>query len=64
MKYPTIYKLENLAALAEGNVSSSVDGKTWVPTRPIGYPSWRTRLKAAWLVLTGRADAVVWPQGQ
>lgn len=64
MKYPTIYKLENLVTLAEGDISSSVDGKVWVPTRPISYPSWRTRLKAAWLVFTGRADAVVWPQGQ
>lgn len=65
MKYPTIYKLEQVAKLAvEANPSTSNDGKNWVPARPLGYASWRTRLKAAWLVFTGRADAVTWPQGQ
>jgi hypothetical protein len=33
----------------------------WVPARPLGYPSLRERIKAAWLVWTGRADALIWP---
>lgn len=39
------------------------DEKTgrWIPCRPVPAP-WRRRLKAAWLVLTGRADAVVWQE--
>lgn len=65
MKNPTIYKLEQVAKLAiEANPSASNDGKNWVPARPIGYASWRKRVNAAWLVFTGRADAVLWPQEQ
>ena len=39
-----------------------MDGNTgmWVPARPIGSGSIFTRLHAVWLVLTGKADAVVW----
>lgn len=35
----------------------------WVPTRPAVHP-FRLRIKYAWAVLTGKADAVVWPEGQ
>lgn len=63
-KTPAIYTLAALLNTADGSNSSSNDGKNWVPARPIGYWSWAYRLKAAWLVWTGRADAVIWPQGQ
>jgi hypothetical protein len=36
----------------------------WVPARPEGFASWRYRVKAAWMVFTGKADALVWPVGQ
>ena len=36
----------------------------WVPTRPINYTSLSIRVKSAWLVFTGKADAVIWPCGQ
>jgi len=42
-----------------------IDGK-WVPARPINYQC-RTlleRLKEAWLVFQGKADAFIWPGGQ
>jgi len=56
-----IYTLKSLLEVATG-VSSNINGK-WVPCRPLRGPfSWR--LKAAWMVLTGKADAVVWPEGQ
>lgn len=35
----------------------------WVPARPL-IPPFSDRLHAAWLVLTGKADAVVWPEEQ
>jgi hypothetical protein len=38
------------------------DGR-WVPARPVGGPSW-WRVKAAWSVLSGKADAVVWPEDE
>lgn len=33
----------------------------WVPARPEGFASITYRLKATWLVFTGQADALVWP---
>ena len=36
----------------------------WIPSRPEGFASPRNRIKAAWLVFTGRADALVWGGGQ
>lgn len=43
-------------------VRVSSDGKTWERTR--GVPYWgiclRQRIKAAWLVFTGKADALKW----
>lgn len=37
--------------------SAEINGK-WVVARPLSYFDW-TRIKAAWLVLIGRADAIV-----
>jgi hypothetical protein len=33
----------------------------WVPARPLGWTSVSERLRAMWLVWTGRADVVTWP---
>lgn len=33
----------------------------YVPARPLGWTSWPMRLKAMWMVWTGRADVVTWP---
>ncbi len=63
MKYPNIIKmspewvLEINGPLAAG--SKLPDGR-YVPARPVGYPTWRARLRATWLVFTGRADALLW----
>lgn len=42
-----------------------LNGK-WVAARPINhkYCSWKERFQAAWLVLKGEADVVIWPEGQ
>ena len=34
----------------------------WVPARPIANPSFVTRIKLAWMVFIGRADALTWPE--
>ena len=57
-----------LKAILEASkmATCEIDGN-WVPCRPLGWPGIRGiwfRVKAAWLVLTGEADAVVWPGGQ
>lgn len=44
------------------SVAACVNGK-WVPARPLSG-GLRYRIRAAWAVLTGRADAFTWPEGQ
>jgi hypothetical protein len=36
------------------------DGAAWYPARPIGFYSLKERLRLAWLVFTGKADALTW----
>jgi len=39
-----------------------VGGMTiWVPARPLGFNSIPSRLRLAWMVFKGQADALVWP---
>lgn len=61
-KTPHIWKLQHLIDVTQ-SVSMLVK-EEWVPVRPITISDIRTRMKAAWLVFTGKADAVVWPEGQ
>ena len=54
-----MWKLEDLIASTQA-VSAEVEPGKWVPARPLVGPfSWR--LRDAWEVLRGRADAVKWP---
>jgi hypothetical protein len=56
-----IWTLEHLVKDAQQS-QSQINGR-WVPARPYPAPFvWR--LKAAWEVLRGRADAFTWPEGQ
>jgi len=63
MKAPNIYKLENLTTLKSPVDLALIDDR-WVPARPVGYYSFRWRLKAAWLAFTGQCDLVKWPGNQ
>ena len=42
-----------------------IDGK-WVPARPINYQfrTFKERIREAWHVFTGKADAFYWDGGQ
>jgi hypothetical protein len=62
MKYPVFWTLRQIKDYAD-NTQCQLNGR-WVPARPRGYPSFLTRLRLAWMVFTGRADALVWPEGQ
>lgn len=64
MKSPGIYKLSDLHDRYDPNHERVKINNGWYPARPLGMPGIRPRLRAAWLVLTGRADAVIWPGGQ
>ena len=56
-----LWYLKDLMDFAK-SCQKCINGK-WVPCRPVGPPM-KWRLKAAWLVLTGKADAVIWPNEQ
>lgn len=61
MKYPNVWKVDQVIKMT-AQVSTQVNGQ-WVPARPMGFASTPRRFYAAWLVWTGRADALVW-EGQ
>lgn len=55
------YTLKQLMTHCQ-ETQAKINGK-WVPARPLSGPfSWR--VKAAWQVLIGKADAFTWPEGQ
>ena len=58
----SIFNLKELIAHIN-QCSAEINGK-WVPARPVGMLSLKQKLKAIKLVLTGKADVVVWPEGQ
>lgn len=62
MRYPDITTVRSVIDGAQ-HTSAGINGK-WVPARPIGFQSLGSRLRATWLVFTGRADALIWPEGQ
>ena len=67
-KTPSVWSLENLILHCDpknpnGTTQAGINGK-WVPARPEGYWSLRERIRCAWIVFTGKADAVTWPEGQ
>ncbi|MBN22697.1 MAG: hypothetical protein CL678_15540 [Bdellovibrionaceae bacterium] len=62
MKYPGLYTLTGLRTM--NDCKTYCDGEGWVPARPLGYPSLRNRIRIAWMVFTGKADAIVWPGNQ
>lgn len=59
---PAIWSLKELMISAT-SLSAKINEK-WVPCRPECAVGFRARIKAAWAVFMGRADAVVWPEGQ
>lgn len=62
MRDTLIHHLGDVLRCASWNCAL-INGK-WVPSRPLGFSSFRYRCKAAWLVFTGKADALIWPEGQ
>lgn len=61
-KTPSIWYLKDLLRMAN-ECHVEINGK-WVPARGEGFRSWRYRWHCAWLVFTGKADALIWPEGQ
>ena len=61
MNYPNILTVNTVLRSARACMRQTAGGY-WVPCRGEGFMSWRNRWRAAWLVFTGRADALVWEQ--
>jgi hypothetical protein len=61
-KYPIVWQLDCLIKWSKSNRTSN--GNNYYPVRPFGWPSLSSRVQIAWLVFTGRADAVIWPGDQ
>lgn len=61
MKHPSLLSANDFRHLKNNTVE--INGK-WLPARPKGYPSVFSRIHLAWMVFTGKADAVVWPGNQ
>lgn len=57
MRQPSIHSVTTIHML---NCSTEIRPGVWVPSRPLGPGYWWARWRAAWLVFTGRADAVTW----
>ena len=63
MKSPNAWQVSRLLQWCS-QCSTCIDGR-YMPARPIGGgigPFWRMR--QAWAVFTGKADALYWPGGQ
>jgi len=67
MKLPKFEKTPNMvhlkSLLTPDSCSAEIDGE-WVPARPVGYWSFIHRIKCAWKVFSGQADALIWPGEQ
>jgi hypothetical protein len=50
-----------LSELYEWDVRAEIEPGRWVPARPLDGPA-IYRIRDAWAVLRGRADAFTWPQ--
>jgi len=59
---PNHHTLEHIRDIAvEPDTMREISPSRWVPARPMGFDSWGTRFKLAWMVFTGKADALTWP---
>jgi len=59
--YPALYEAEYLGKYLAMHEELAKVNNQWVTARPVGYPSLIRRFKFAWMVFTGKADAVIWP---
>lgn len=57
-----IWSLEGLIKSTQ-SCAAEIEGK-WVPARPYGWSDWKTKLRAIKLILTDKADLVIWPGKQ
>lgn len=59
-----LYMSDQFLSNCRNTLARAPDAYAYVPARPMGWSSLPVRLRAVWLVFTGRADALVWEQRQ
>jgi hypothetical protein len=57
---PCLWTIDSLAEHIRTGPQANIDG-LWVAARPYGYYNFVSRLRLAWMVFTGSADALRWP---
>lgn len=62
-KAPSLIHADEISSVRSGSSLVFINGK-WVHARPIGHFSLANRIQLAWMVFTGKADALVWPEDQ
>lgn len=60
MNCPNIVDVCHIIEDARSNSCGLPDGR-WVPARSLSFGSPWYRIRATWLVFTGKADALTWP---
>ncbi len=58
---PNDFTIGELTKLIASGPQVQIKGGSYQPARPYGLFSLRSRLRLAWLVFTGEADALRWP---
>lgn len=58
---PYEWTIRELVRRIDDGPRTQVKGGDWEPSRPLGLFSLRSRLRLAWMVFTGNADALRWP---
>ncbi len=60
IKHPNIRTVQSIL---DYDTECKISDGSWVPARAqTTVMSFRSRMKATWLVFTGRADALIWPE--
>jgi hypothetical protein len=57
---PNLWDIVNLFKHVATGPQACKPGEKWLPARPLGLFSIRSRIKLAWGVFTGKWDAVDW----
>jgi hypothetical protein len=63
-KYPYLWDFRELSVYIRNAPKRDIGDGEWVPARPLACPSIFNRIRIAWLVFTGKADAFTWPGNQ
>ena len=66
-KAPSLYEFNELPCMCKDangcQTMAKINGR-WVPARSLGLDTLPNRFRLAWMVFTGKADAILWPEGQ